>query len=128
MRDVYEFEQTPDALAAASKLGDWLYARAMGWSASAKSRVLSSEYGGMNDALYTLYKHTNSANHLTVAHLFDDTGLFTTTAQGSDPLNGKHTNIRGWGGFLTEIRACGYYNGMSRQARGASLEMMTRLS
>lgn len=91
--DVYEFEQNPDALAVASKLGDWLYNRANGWSASAKSRALSSEYGGMNDALYELYKYTKSANHLTVAHIFDDTSLFTTTAQGTDTLSGKHANM-----------------------------------
>jgi len=91
--DVYEFEENPDALAVASKMGDWLYARASGWSASAKSRALSSEYGGMNDALYELYKHTKSANHLTVAHIFDDTNLFTTTAQGNDTLSGKHANM-----------------------------------
>ncbi|HYQ28597.1 MAG TPA: beta-L-arabinofuranosidase domain-containing protein, partial [Polyangiaceae bacterium] len=59
--DVYEFEQNPDALTVASKMGDWLYNRANGWSASAKSRALSSEYGGMNDALYELYKYTKSA-------------------------------------------------------------------
>ena len=91
--DVYEFEQNPDALAVASKMGDWLYSRATGWNASAKSRVLSSEYGGMNDALYELYKHTKVANHLTVAHIFDDTNLFTTTAQGNDTLSGKHANM-----------------------------------
>jgi len=91
--DVYEFEQNPDALTVASKMGDWLYNRATSWSASAKSRALSSEYGGMNDALYELYKHTKSANHLTVAHIFDDTSLFTTTAQGTDTLNGKHANM-----------------------------------
>ena len=91
--DVYKFEQNADALAVASKLGDWLYSRATGWSASAKSRVLGQEYGGMNDALYELYKYTNTANHLTVAHTFDDTGLFTTTAQGTDTLNGKHANM-----------------------------------
>ena len=91
--DVYELEQNPDALAVASKMGDWLYARASGWNASAKSRALSSEYGGMNDALYELYKHTKSANHLTVAHIFDDTGLFTSTAQGNDTLSGKHANM-----------------------------------
>ncbi|MEO7035349.1 MAG: beta-L-arabinofuranosidase domain-containing protein [Polyangiaceae bacterium] len=93
LMDVYEFEQNPDALAVASKLGDWLYTRASGWSASAKSRVLSSEYGGMNDALYELYKYTKSANHLTVAHIFDDTSLFTTTAAGTDSLNGRHANM-----------------------------------
>jgi hypothetical protein len=91
--DVYEFEQNPDALTVASKLGDWLYTRATGWSASQKSRVLSQEYGGLNDALYELYKNTNSANHLTVAHIFDDTGLFTTLAAGTDSLSGLHANM-----------------------------------
>jgi DUF1680 family protein len=91
--DVYKYEQNADALAVASKLGDWLYSRASGWSASAKSTVLGQEYGGMNDALYELYKYTNSANHLTVAHIFDDTGLFTTLAAGTDSLNGLHANM-----------------------------------
>ena len=91
--DVYEFEDNADALTIASKLGDWLYNRANGWSTSAKSRVLASEYGGMNDALYELYKYTNDENHLTVAHVFDDTSLFQTTAAGTDTLNGKHANM-----------------------------------
>ncbi|MES1179411.1 MAG: beta-L-arabinofuranosidase domain-containing protein [Myxococcales bacterium] len=91
--DVYEFEQNPDALTVASKMGDWLYNRANGWNASAKSRVLSSEYGGMNDALYQLYKYTKNANHLAVAHIFDDTSLFTSTAGGNDTLSGRHANM-----------------------------------
>jgi DUF1680 family protein len=91
--DVHKLEGNADALAVASKLGDWIYNRANGWSASAKSRVLGQEYGGMNDALYELYKLTNNANHLTAAHIFDDTGLFTTTAGGTDTLNGKHANM-----------------------------------
>jgi DUF1680 family protein len=91
--DVYKYEGNADALAVASKLGDWLYTRATGWSSSAKSTVLGQEYGGLNDALYELYKYTNSANHLTVAHIFDDTGLFTTLAAGTDNLSGKHANM-----------------------------------
>ena len=91
--DVYKFEGNADALTVASKLGDWLYARSNGWSAANKSRVLGQEYGGLNDALYELYKYTKSANHLTVAHVFDDTSLFTTTAAGTDTLNGKHANM-----------------------------------
>ena len=91
--DIYKYEQNADALAIVSKLGDWLYNRTQGWSASAKSRVLSQEYGGLNDSLYELYKYTNSANHLTVAHVFDDTSLFTTLAAGTDSLNGLHANM-----------------------------------
>jgi DUF1680 family protein len=91
--DVYKYEQNADALAVASKLGDWLYSRTSGWSSSAKSTVLGQEYGGLNDALYELYKYTNSANHLTVAHIFDDTSLFTTLAAGTDNLSGRHANM-----------------------------------
>jgi DUF1680 family protein len=91
--DVYELEQNADALTIASKLGDWLYARTSAWSDAAKSRVLGQEYGGLNDSLYELYKYTNSANHLTVAHVFDDTGLFTTLAAGTDNLSGRHANM-----------------------------------
>ena len=91
--DVYKYEQNADALTVASKLGDWLYARTAAWSAAAKSRALGQEYGGLNDSLYELYKYTSSANHLTVAHVFDDTGLFTTLAAGTDNLNGKHANM-----------------------------------
>jgi len=91
--DVYKYDQNADALAVASKLGDWLYSRASGWSSSAKSTVLGQEYGGLNDALYELYKYTKVANHLTVAHIFDDTSLFTTLAAGTDNLSGKHANM-----------------------------------
>jgi uncharacterized protein len=91
--DVYNLEGNADALAVASKLGDWIYARANAWSSAVKSRVLGQEYGGMNDALYDLYKLTNSANHLTAAHIFDDTGLFTTAAASTDNLSGKHANM-----------------------------------
>ena len=91
--DVYKYEGNADALSVASKLGDWLYSRASGWSSSAKSRVLGQEYGGLNDALYELYKYTNVANHLTVAHIFDDTSLFTTLAAGTDSLSSLHANM-----------------------------------
>jgi MYXO-CTERM domain-containing protein len=107
--DVYNFEQNADALAVASKLGDWIYSRSAGWSSSAKSKVLGNEYGGLNDALYELYKLTNNANHLTAAHVFDDTGLFTTIAGGTDNLSGKHANttIPKFIGALNRYRTLG---------------------
>ena len=63
----------------------------------------------MNDALYDLYKLTNSANHLTAAHIFDETNLFTTTAAGTDTLNGKHANttIPKFIGALNRYRTLG---------------------
>lgn len=107
--DVYILEQNADALTVATKLGDWIYNRTSSWSASAKSKVLGNEYGGLNDALYELYKITNNANHLTAAHVFDDTGLFTTLAGGTDNLSGKHANttIPKFIGALNRYRTLG---------------------
>ena len=107
--DVYELEQNADALGVASKLADWLYARTSAWSSAAKSRVLGQEYGGLNESLYTLYKYTSSANHLAVAHVFDDTSLFMTLAAGTDNLSGKHANmtIPKFIGALTRYRTLG---------------------
>jgi hypothetical protein len=90
--EVAKFTDNTDALGVARKLGDWVYARANGWDSATRSRVLGMEYGGMNDALYELYKLTNKANHLTAAHVFDETNLFTTTAAGTDTMNGRHAN------------------------------------
>jgi DUF1680 family protein len=90
--DVARFTDNPDALGVASKLGDWIYTRGSGWDAGTRSRVLGMEYGGMNDALYELYKLTGKDNHLKAAQFFDETGLFTTTAAGNDTLSGRHAN------------------------------------
>jgi DUF1680 family protein len=107
--DVAKYEDNADALAVASKLGDWIYTRASGWDSATRSRVLGMEYGGMNDALYELYKLTNAPNHLTAAHIFDETNLFTTTAAGTDTLSGKHANttIPKFIGALNRYRALG---------------------
>ncbi len=90
--DVYKYEGNPKALNIAKKLGDWVYNRASKWDSSLRSRVLGVEYGGMNDCLYELYKITGNNNHLTAAHLFDETNLFNTIAAGNNVLPGKHAN------------------------------------
>ncbi len=107
--DVAKYGDSADALAVASKLGDWIHARASGWDSATRSRVLGMEYGGMNDCLYELYKLTKNANHLTAAHLFDETNLFTTTAAGTDTLSGKHANttIPKFIGALNRYRTLG---------------------
>ena len=89
---VYEFAGNNEALSVAGKLGDWVYSRTSNWNADVQKTVLNIEYGGMNDALYELYKHTGNKNHLDAAHSFDEIPLFDSFYEGRDVLNGKHAN------------------------------------
>ncbi len=90
--DVYALTGNKDALVIASKLGDWVYIRTSKWTPEMQQTVLNVEYGGMNDCLYNLYKHTKNENHLSAAHSFDEMSLFEPLYNGKDILNGKHAN------------------------------------
>ena len=92
--DVYELTGNTVALDIASSLGDWSYNRVSKWDSAMRTRALGIEYGGMNDGLYQLYKHTTNDNHLAAAHIFDEETLFTPISQGNDVLNGKHANTQ----------------------------------
>ena len=90
--DVYALTGNKDALKIASKLGDWVYSHTCQWTPEMQQTVLNVEYGGMNDCLYNLYKHTKSEKHLSAAHSFDEMTLFEPLYNGEDILNGKHAN------------------------------------
>lgn len=89
---VYEFTENKQALDVASKLGDWVYSHTSKWTLEIQKTVLNIEYGGMNDALYDLYKFTKSEKHLSAAHSFDELTLFQPLYENKDILNGKHAN------------------------------------
>ena len=89
---VYEFTENEQALDVASKLGDWVYSHTSKWTSETQKIVLNIEYGGMNDALYDLYKFTKSEKHLSAAHSFDELALFEPLYENKDILNGKHAN------------------------------------
>jgi len=93
------------ALEVAEKLGEWMYERTCGWSEETRKRVLSVEYGGMNDCLYELYKCARAAGYAKadhfkqVAHTFDEEYLFkeiltAPAVKGKDAniLNNRHAN------------------------------------
>lgn len=93
------------ALDVAEKLGEWMYERTSCWSDEVRRRVLSVEYGGMNDCLYELYKCARVAGYaqtdhfMQVAHTFDEEYLFedvlkAAKVEGSpaNVLNNKHAN------------------------------------
>lgn len=78
-----------------SRLADWVYHRASGWSEETHRTVLGIEYGGMNDCMYDVYRITGKAEHLAAAHAFDQTELFERVLQakvGDHVLNNHHAN------------------------------------
>lgn len=91
--DAYEITGNKTALATAEKLGDWVADRANSWSVSTQNKVLAIEYGGMNDAMYELYKCSGKEEYKAAAHMFDETNLFEAVLAGKDNiLNAKHAN------------------------------------
>ncbi len=91
--DVYKRTGYEPAKDLASNLGDWVYNRCSSWNSQTHSKVLSVEYGGMNDCMYDLYSITGKETHAVAAHYFDETALFDRVLKGgSNVLNGKHAN------------------------------------
>ncbi|MDQ1082077.1 MULTISPECIES: beta-L-arabinofuranosidase domain-containing protein [Microbacterium] len=78
------------ALSVASGFGSWL--NVWGSRQANPSALLSTEYGGMNEALYELYSITENDQHKKAAELFDEVSLFQQLAANQDVLAGKHAN------------------------------------
>ncbi|QNU66140.1 glycoside hydrolase family 127 protein [Ruminiclostridium herbifermentans] len=89
---IYELEGNPAALTVASNLGDWIYRRVNAWDSATQAKVLSVEYGGMNDCLFDLYKLTGKSTHLAAAKKFEEPSLLNAIASGNNILPGKHAN------------------------------------
>ena len=94
--DSYRIAGSSQALAIANRLAAWVANRVNAWSETAHRTTLYTEYGGMNDVLYELYKVTDAANKEEIkkaAHQFDETTLFENVRKGTaNALNGKHAN------------------------------------
>ncbi len=92
--DVYRYTGNEKALAIASTLGDWAYGRTSKWDDDLQRRVLNIEYGGINIALYDLYKITKDEKHLEAAKKFDEDDLFAEIEAGNDLLENRHANTQ----------------------------------
>lgn len=88
----YTLAGNEKALSIVTKLGNWVYSRTSSWSTDTRNTVLAVEYGGMNEAMYNLYKVTKDVKHAEAAHAFDEETLFEPIHAGKDILNGKHAN------------------------------------
>ena len=89
--DTYKFTGNQEALDVASSLGEWVYERSSKWTKQVNSRILGTEYGGMNDCLYELYSYTKNEHHKLAAEKFDDPDLYKTICS-TTKLSPRHAN------------------------------------
>ena len=81
------------ALDVAKRLGDWVSERVLAWDETMQKRVLSVEYGGMNDVMYELYALTKEPKYARAAHMFDEEELFgLILTEGKNVLKDRHAN------------------------------------
>jgi len=89
---VYQLTELPTALELAIRLGTWVSNRVNRWNEEMKTLVLKTEYGGMNDCLYELYKECGKIEFMMAAEKFDELPLFREISDGIDNLAGRHAN------------------------------------
>lgn len=103
LMDVYEVSGNKKALAIASGMGDWVYARLSKVPTDTLIKMwntyIAGEFGGMNEAMARLYRITGKPNHLKTAQLFDnirvfygDTAHSHGLAKNVDLFRGLHAN------------------------------------
>lgn len=99
------------------KLGGWICRRTEKWTESVQETVLGTEYGGMNDCLYELYKiiaaeegEEAASRYASAAHKFDEDALFQRVYNGTaNALDNVHANttIPKFSGALNRYIALG---------------------
>ena len=91
--DCYRLGGYAPALDVAERLGDWVAERVLAWDDATQKRVLSVEYGGMNDCMYELYALTKQPRFAKAAHVFDEEALFDAIlTEGKNILKDLHAN------------------------------------
>lgn len=92
--DIYENIGVKDALIVAANLGDWVYNTTSLLNYEQRLRLLKCEYGGMNDVLSRLYKHTGDEKYKTASEFFCEENLLLPLSKGEDILSGLHANTQ----------------------------------
>lgn len=92
--DIYENIGIKNALDVAEKLGEWVYNTTSTLNNEQRLRLLKCEYGGMNDVLSRLYKHTGKEKFKTASEFFCEENLLLPLSKGEDILSGLHANTQ----------------------------------
>jgi len=93
LRDVYHLMEYPKALEAEQKLGDFVISAVSPLTPENNQRMLSCEFGGMDEVLADLTADTGEKKYLECAmkHFYHE-ALMDPLSRGQDILTGRHGN------------------------------------
>ena len=91
---VFELCGNEEALRTAEGMAGWIRTWTKGLSDAQMERILTVEFGGMNDALYDLFALTGKDEYRDLAHRFDQEAFFAPLAARRDELKGLHVNTQ----------------------------------
>ena len=101
--DIYEVSGNKKALAVATGMSDWVYARLNQLPTETRIKMwnmyIAGEFGGMNEVMARLYRITNDQKYMRTAQLFDNIEMFfgdtehtNGLAKNVDTFRGLHAN------------------------------------
>ncbi len=90
--DLWTYGGIAGAKEVAIALADWAADRVLSWDNDTRIKVLSVEYGGMNNSLYQLYILTGDDKYLYAAKVFDEPGLYEELLSFKNRMRGVHAN------------------------------------
>lgn len=90
--DLWTYGHIAGACGTALALADWVCDRVLSWDKETRKKVLSVEYGGMNDSMYQLYTLTGDKRYLSAAEVFDEPELYEELLSFKNRMRGVHAN------------------------------------
>ncbi|MGQ1947539.1 beta-L-arabinofuranosidase domain-containing protein [Geofilum sp. OHC36d9] len=90
--DAFLYVENQDAKKVVTLLADWLINVTNGLNEDQFQQFLQCEFGGMNDAMYSLYALTGEEKYLTLAERFYHKAVLDPLLEHQDQVNGMHAN------------------------------------
>lgn len=92
--DAYRLADSETALDVVRGFADWAVNVTGGMSEEKFSKMLTCEYGGMNEAMAELYVITGDRKYFNLAVRFSQSAVIDPLSEGRDELQGKHANTQ----------------------------------
>ncbi|HSZ34587.1 MAG TPA: glycoside hydrolase family 127 protein, partial [Puia sp.] len=90
--DAYLYCDNQQALGIVTKMADWTALTIQNLSPEQLQKMLTCEYGGMNDVLANIYGITGNKKYLKLSYKFYDDFVMKPLSEKIDPMPGKHSN------------------------------------